>query len=694
MRYNTRSEPAQAGGGSQLDVNAIKRQLADFEAALAARFPGYEQRAEQRQMVNQILNGIYAHRHVLVEAGTGTGKSLAYLLAILATLAAGEQHRAVISTHTINLQEQLLNKDVPLLEEILLSQVQFKAALAKGRSNYLCKRRLREILSTDAAVFESQSDAQEFSRLRDLLQADDTFLLGDRSELAISVSNSLWNTLASSQDTCLERRCPLVKECFFRAAREELKEADIIITNHALFFTDLALRGTADNDEGILPSYDLVILDEAHHVEDVASHALSVTIDGYRLKTTGGRLRSLLGKGALKERLVNDPLLNQRIEATLKAYFDNGDRLLRAVTAMAGQETVRRLLPGGEQLEDLLGLDLREILHFLELLTESEGLSEEEVAELEKAKARWQGLQRDWEFLLQRNEQEFVYWLESSPLDYGQSCLAAAPVEMAGLLRETLFSRDLVTVLTSATLASPKLQFVAERLGIDQYLGKVLSSPFDHDRNAAIYLPTQAAEPNYQNNYAYEKYLGQLILDVCQVTLGGTFVLFTSYQMMHNLFDRVANDLSRLGLELFCQGDLPRHELLSQYKAVNNGVLFATSSFWEGVDVVGDALRCVIITKLPFAVPDHPITEARMEALTARGQNPFQHYQLPEAVIRLKQGYGRLIRTQTDRGVVVIADGRVNSKSYGRTFLGALPTRNVLRSQAEFERFFRGEPPQ
>ncbi len=672
-----------------MDVVRVKNTLDQFQAALAAQFPGYEQRPEQRQMTNQILNGLYINRHVLVEAGTGTGKSLAYLLAVLATLATGDEHRVVISTHTINLQEQLLNKDIPLLQSILGNHVHFEVALAKGRSNYLCRRRVRDILMSDQPLFESLADAQEFTRLKDLLFADGDFLLGDRSQLPVNVSSTLWNTLASSQDTCLERRCPLVKDCFFRSAREALKEADIIISNHALFFTDLALRGTADSDEGILPPYDLVILDEAHHIEDVASHTMSILVDGYRLKTVGGRLRSLLAKGAMHELLTNEPLLAQDIENTLKTYFDNVDRFLQRLALLTGNQTVKRLLPDDEKPENPFIQDLKEIQHYLELLQTSAQLSDEETAELEQMVTRWKALARDIDFVLQRDQDGHVYWVESPLGDYTQSVIQAAPIEMSSLLRESLFSRELVTVLTSATLASPDLRFMAERLGIDQYLGKVLTSPFDHDRNAAVYVPEQASEPNYRNNYAYEKYLAQLIRDVCEVTAGGTFVLFTSYQMLNNLFEQVAVDLERMGLELFKQGDLSRSELLCQYKASANGVLFGTSSFWEGVDVVGDGLRCVIIAKLPFSVPDHPITEARMEALTAKGLNPFQHYQLPEAIIRLKQGYGRLIRSQTDKGAVVIADGRVVSKRYGKMFLSALPTRNVLRDRAKFREFMQ-----
>ncbi|MGI6357665.1 MAG: ATP-dependent DNA helicase [Bacillota bacterium] len=670
-----------------MNVPKVKAALEQFRASLAERFPDYEPRPEQQKMVNQILNGLYAKRHVLVEAGTGTGKSLAYLLAILSALAAGEEHKAVISTHTINLQEQLLNKDIPLLQEIFSGLVDFKVALAKGRNNYLCRRKLQDILASDEPAFESLADAQEFSRLKDLLFTDGTFLLGDRSELAVNVSSSLWSTLASSQDTCLERRCPLIKECFFRIAREALREADIVISNHALFFTDLALRGSADSDEGILPPYDLAILDEAHHIEDVASQALSVSVDGYRLKTAGGRLRALIAKGAIHEMLTNEPLLSQSLEATVKSYFDHIDVWLQRLAVLTEGRSIVRLPLMAGQLDNPLEDDLKEISQYLEHLQATPGLSDDEEAELEKAQIRWQALSRDIEFLLKHEHEDYVYWAESPLGDYTQGALKAVPIEMAGLLRETLFSRELVAVLTSATLATPSLRFMAERLGVDDYLGKVLSSPFDHQQNAAVYVPEGACEPNYQNNLLYEKYLGQLITEVCRLTQGGTFVLFTSYQMMNSLFDRVAPHLRLLNLELFRQGDLPRHELLNAYKSSDAGVLFGTSSFWEGVDVVGDGLRCVIITKLPFAVPDHPITEARMEALAQRGVNPFMHYQLPEAIIKLKQGYGRLIRSQSDRGAVVIADGRVFSKRYGKLFLEALPTRNILRDTEEFRRF-------
>jgi ATP-dependent DNA helicase DinG len=677
-----------------MDVEGIKNYLGIFYDKLAASFPGYEQRDQQIAMVNLILNGFYKEKHVVVEAGTGTGKSLAYLLAILAFHATGNKKKVVISTYTINLQEQLLHKDIPLLQDLLSPLVSFKAVLAKGRSNYLCKRRLREVLLDENFGFSSLTDAQDFDRLRDLLYRDGEYLVRDRTELAVNVSQSLWDTINASQDTCLERRCPLFKECFFRAAREELKEADIIISNHALFFVDLSLRGSAELDEAILPAYDYVIFDEAHHIEDAAASALSIQIDGYRLRTIGGKFRALLNKGTLKERLANDPLLAQQIEAVMRVYFNDVERFLRRLQEISGHEKTLRLRPGEQaDLEEKLYLDLTDVLQYCDLLMDTEQLSEEESAELEKARNTWTTLKKDIDFISQLADESFVYWIESNQQDYERGAVYAAPIQLADTLRAVLFEREVVTVLTSATLASPTLEFLTRRLGIERgsYYGKVLSSPFDHDSHAAIYLPENAQEPSYQNNAEYERYLGELIFSTCSLVKGGTFVLFTSYQMLNNVHQLVGDELLWLGLEVLKQGDLPRHELLKRYAEQGNAVLFGTSSFWEGVDVVGDALRCVIITKLPFSVPDHPLTEARMEALSRQGQNPFMSYQVPEAVIRLKQGYGRLIRTQTDSGVVVIADARVKTKRYGRLFLESLPSRNIIYDRPALERFLAAQ---
>lgn len=670
-----------------MDVTAIKRHLESFFATLNEHFPNYERRAAQSEMISLILNGFYKKKHVLVEAGTGTGKSLAYLLAVLALLATGEQKKIVISTHTINLQEQLLHKDIPLLQKLLQPFVGFQASLAKGRSNYLCKRRFLELIQDTGQGLESVAQVQEFAAIRSLLYAEPEFLIGDRSDLPVNVSHELWSKFNSTPETCLERRCPLLRDCFFRAAREELQEADIIISNHALFFTDLAIRGSAENGEGILPQYDYVIFDEAHHIEDVASSSLSLRIDGYYLKTLGGTFRSLLAKGTFKEHLVNDAELSQKIENIMRAYFQNIDAFLQSLQNLSkGQKTLRIKAADELAIPNPFADDLKAILAICDQLTFLD-LSDDEEALLERAVGGWKRMRQDLDFILSIEDKDYVYWIESSLQDSTYSVLQAAPIEMATMLRETLFQQEVVTVLTSATLASPSLTFTSQRLGIDGYYGKVLDSPFDHQQKAAIYIPPDAIEPKYQNNYAYEKYLGQLIMETSNLVNGGSFVLFTAYQTLHNVYDQIADELSWAGLTVFKQGDMPRHELLKAYAQEQNGVLFATSSFWEGVDVVGEALRCVIITKLPFAVPDHPVTEARMEALELNGQNPFMSYQLPQAIIRLKQGYGRLIRSQDDNGVVVIADPRVRTKRYGGMFLQALPCKNLLHTSEALKSF-------
>lgn len=670
-----------------MDVAFIKSRLEDFFATLSEHFPNYERRDAQREMISLILNGFYKQKHVLVEAGTGTGKSLAYLLAVLALLASGEEKKIVISTHTINLQEQLLHKDIPLLQKLFSPFLDFRAALAKGRNNYVCKRRFLDLINNVGQGLDSISQVQEFAALRRLLYADGKFLIGDRADLPISVSQELWSKFNSSHETCLERRCPLVRECFFRTAREELQEVDIVISNHALFFNDLAIRGSAENEEGILPPYDYVIFDEAHHIEDVACAALSLRIDGYYLKTLGGTFRSLLSKGTFKEHLVNDPELSQHVESVMRSYFQNIESFLKELQARSRGQTTWRVRSAEDlALTDPFATDLQAILALCEKLTFLD-LSDEEEALLEKAVNQWRKLQDDLDFMLKVEDESYVYWIESSPTDSALSSLQAAPVEMAPTLRETLFESDIVAVLTSATLASPTLAFTSQRLGIDSFFSAILASPFDHQQNAAIYISPEAIEPNYQNNRAYEKYLAELIVETATLVNGGAFVLFTSYQMLNNVYDLAIAELLERGLTVLRQGDQPRHELLKQFAQEKDAVLFATSSFWEGVDVVGDALRCVIITKLPFAVPDHPVTEARMEALQAKGRNPFMAYQLPQAIIRLKQGYGRLIRSQEDRGIVVIADPRVRTRRYGRLFLDALPCKNVITDPGKLKNF-------
>lgn len=662
-----------------MDILAIKAGLQDFFAALANEFPNYEHRPVQNEIISLILNANYKNKHVLVEAGTGTGKSLAYLLAVLALLAGGEEKRIVISTHTINLQEQLLYKDIPLLQRLLAPYISFTAALAKGRSNYLCLRRWLELEK------DPEGHTAEIAALKELIYEEGKIVVGDRSLLPINISQGLWSNICASHLTCLERRCPMQKQCFFRAARDSLKEADIVISNHALFFTDLAIKGGAENEEGILPPYNLVIFDEAHHMEDVACQALSLRIDEYYLKTVGGTFRSLLTKGSFKAFLVNEPVESMEIEKIMRDYFIHIDEFLQDLQNKSRGQTTR-LKKEEAEIKNPFVDDLRFILQICQRL-ESLELSDEETLLLEKSSGQWKKIREELDFILNVADDKYVYWIESNRQNYLNSTIQAAPIEIADSLRETIFRQDVVCVLTSATLASPSLDFTAGRLGVADYFGAVLASPFDHETNAAVFLPPQAIEPSYQNNQAYEHYLAQLILETATLVDGGSFILFTSYLTLNNVYLLTADSLNRRGLTVLKQGDAPRHELLGRHKAAGKGILFATSSFWEGVDVSGSALSCVIITKLPFAVPDHPLTAARIETLRAKGYNPFMSYQLPQAIIRFKQGYGRLIRSRDDRGVVVVADPRVRSKRYGKLFLDALPCKNRLQNRQDLQQF-------
>jgi len=633
---------------------------------------GFEVRPQQLRMVECVEDAIVSGRNLIVESGTGIGKSLAYLVPFI-EWAVREGKRCVISTYTKALQNQLFIKDLPFLRSVL--GIDFRYALCMGSENYLCLRKACRDHGRD--LFDTERRADQCARVAKWAEETETGLVTDMDFVP---DRSVWSRFCRESDLCLGRKCRSEEKCFYRRARQRQSEAHILVTNHALLFTNMVSEGR------LLPVFHGLVLDEAHMLEDVATGHFGAEAGTAGLRRLADGISAYISRlpaevsaaaSEAKNRLteLGEDLADLR--SASERIFGKDDTTVRFDGRRAPETRV------SDTLEEVSAAMLK-----LQRLLDPEESAEEARAYAERCVRAAEAL----DFIFDAGSGDYVYWAEVRARKGGANyTFRAAPIEVSAQMRAYLFEKVCPVVLTSATLSlsgrNPDFEFIKKRLGLDDPLEALLGSPFDYRKNVLVYTPRHMADPNGDRDL-FMRQLQDEITELFDVTGGGMFVLFTSYDMMNAVYEGISEE--RDDISMLRQGDLPRYVLLDVFKKNSGSMLLGTSTFWQGVDVPGKALECVVITKLPFSVPSDPVNAARIDHMRKMGEDPFNGYQVPQAAIMFKQGFGRLIRTCSDRGVVAVLDPRIRTKRYGKKFLEVLPECEATDNMERVGSFLKG----
>ena len=680
------------------------------DGILAKEIKGFEYRKEQEEMAHYIQDAINEDRKIIIEAGTGTGKTLAYLIPAI-KWAVTNKKKVIIATNTINLQEQLLLKDIPLAKSIIKED--FSYVLVKGRSNYLCKRLFNELSigrSIDIETFSMEAREQ----IEYILKWGNKTKTGDKAELPFEVYPDVWELVQSTTELCLGKKCPYRKECFYMKTRIEKMEADILISNHHVFFADLNVRAETDFDSEylILPRYDMVIFDEAHNIESVARSYFSVEVSKisftrllnriYQKKNKRKKEKSALIRveDTIDEKDLEDSQQYIYLLNTLKEeisilqnigdeYFDE----IRKIYETNTESAIRKSLSNFEMTKSRFLETLREkkdifqskLADFLTLMMSFNNVIDEEkdknpeVINFNNHLKMFKTYIDSFKFINSFEDDNYIYWLDINS-KRTNVVLTATPLNIAKKLSSVLFDNLDRLIFASATIvANGNFDYFKKSLGLDEEdcIECIIKSPFNYDEQMSVYIPTDIQDS--ENINAFVSDASRFILDILLKTNGKAFILFTSYTMLNQIYYSISKKLIDKGFEVFLHGDKPRSQLIKEFKEAENPILFGTTSFWEGVDVQGENLSNVIITKLPFLVPTDPVVSAISKKIEEDGGNSFTDFQLPEAIIKFKQGVGRLIRKKTDSGNIFILDSRILKKRYGSLFINALPSQKNIK---------------